>query len=372
MRIQHTILMIICLFFTSLSCEKECKTDCDDTVDFDRKEMVTDITTHYILPAYNTYLNETNSLSNQIDVFVTNPSVSALANCRDHWQSTITAWQSIAFLEFGPAENIGLRSQTNLFPVDTSKIKENINSGNSNLALPSNYVAKGLQSVDYLLYIPNMPDSNLVAYYENSSSAAAYLKAVADELKQNAAKIHTEWQTYQTDFNENTTNNAQGSAVSDIVNALSSHYETFVRKGKVGIPLGVFNGFTQTPMPAHVESYFSEYSNTLLISQMEAMHQFLNGVGIVDNTERMSLNDYADFVEAKKDNQKLSAAINSQIATIIDQVKSLEMPLQQAVIDQPETCKTLYESMQKLVPLLKVDLTSALGVLITYQDNDGD
>ena len=31
-----------------------------------------------------------------------------------------------------------------------------------------------------------------------------------------------------------------------------------------------------------------------------------------------------------------------------------------------------YEKLQQLVPLLKVDLTSALGVLITYADNDGD
>ena len=31
-----------------------------------------------------------------------------------------------------------------------------------------------------------------------------------------------------------------------------------------------------------------------------------------------------------------------------------------------------YQELQKLVPLIKVDMTSALGVLITYQDNDGD
>jgi hypothetical protein len=31
-----------------------------------------------------------------------------------------------------------------------------------------------------------------------------------------------------------------------------------------------------------------------------------------------------------------------------------------------------YEELQKLVPFIKVDMTSGLGVLITYQDNDGD
>ena len=31
-----------------------------------------------------------------------------------------------------------------------------------------------------------------------------------------------------------------------------------------------------------------------------------------------------------------------------------------------------YQELQQLVPYMKVDMTSALGVLITYQDNDGD
>ena len=31
-----------------------------------------------------------------------------------------------------------------------------------------------------------------------------------------------------------------------------------------------------------------------------------------------------------------------------------------------------YAELQRLVPYIKVDMTSALGVLITYQDNDGD
>ena len=31
-----------------------------------------------------------------------------------------------------------------------------------------------------------------------------------------------------------------------------------------------------------------------------------------------------------------------------------------------------YGELQRLVPYIKVDMTSALGVLITYQDNDGD
>ena len=42
-------------------------------------------------------------------------------------------------------------------------------------------------------------------------------------------------------------------AISNIINALCLHYEFYVRRGKVGLPIGVFNGFShQEPRPHSV------------------------------------------------------------------------------------------------------------------------
>jgi hypothetical protein len=43
-----------------------------------------------------------------------------------------------------------------------------------------------------------------------------------------------------------------------------------------------------------------------------------------------------------------------------------------AVNTEQSKVQDLYNEMQKMVVLLKVDLSSALSILITYQDNDGD
>jgi len=46
--------------------------------------------------------------------------------------------------------------------------------------------------------------------------------------------------------------------------------------------------------------------------------------------------------------------------------------LAESVSTQTGKVDKAYAELQQLVVLLKVDMTSVLGVQITYQDNDGD
>ena len=50
----------------------------------------------------------------------------------------------------------------------------------------------------------------------------------------------------------------------------------------------------------------------------------------------------------------------------------LNDPLSSEIMNNKPAVNECYSKMQQLVPYTKVDMTSALGVLITYQDNDGD
>ena len=51
---------------------------------------------------------------------------------------------------------------------------------------------------------------------------------------------------------------------------------------------------------------------------------------------------------------------------------SLNDPLSNEVTTNVSGVATTYQSMQFLVPTIKVDMCAALGVLVTYQDSDGD
>lgn len=366
--------LLLILLSLSQSCKKKNQeTECENNAAFDRKEMVSHMTTQYIIPAYNAYKTKTESLQTAVETFTVNTNLNNLIICQQAWKAVAESWQKIAFLEFGPAENIGLRSQTNIYPVDTVKINSNIGSLNYDLGLPSNYVAKGIQALDYLLYLPNKTNTEIFQYYIDTPNAGTYLKVITNELSVNAIDVSNAWENTATTFINNTSDNAQGSAVSNMVNALSAHYETYVRKGKIGIPVGIFNGFSQTPMPQHAEAYYSGHSITLLVEEINAIEHFINGKPFGDDTDGLGLDDYMTYTKAKKNNIELALSINNHISDILTAVNELgPPPLSESVISKPTESKALYQSMQKLVPLIKVDLTSALGVLITYQDNDGD
>ena len=47
-------------------------------------------------------------------------------------------------------------------------------------------------------------------------------------------------------------------------------------------------------------------------------------------------------------------------------------PLSQGVQGNTAPIEAAYNEIQKLVVLLKTDMPSAMGILITYVDNDGD
>jgi predicted lipoprotein len=369
-------LLFIALVIFNSACKKDPEAEEELIVSpesYDKAGMLTNMANNYIVPAYSTYKVETESLKDLASTFVTTPTIQNLENLRSQWQIGLLTWQDIAFLEFGPAEGISLRGQTNVYPTDTTLINDNIAVGTFNLQLPTNFPAKGFQALDFLLYRPGYSDQALVNFYSNNSGARDYLLAVATELLDNANYVLTQWQSsYSTSFINNNESNSQGSSVSNILNSLSLHYESFVRKGKIGLPAGAFNGFSQAPMPDHTEAFYLGSSLPFAVREMQAISKYINGYSYEENTNGEGLDDYLIYLSAQYNGENLSAFIENQINTIISNLNGLNDPLSNEVLVNSQEVADVYQSMQMLVPSIKVEMTSALGVLITYQDSDGD
>ena len=181
-----------------------------------------------------------------------------------------------------------------------------------------------------------------------------------------------QWISYSDNFINDFETNSQGSSISILVNALCLHYEFYVRRGKIGLPLGVFNGFSQQAMPELVECYHYGESLPFAIRSVQSLKKFINGNNFAGQDEGLGLDDYMDFVNAQQNSNQLSEEINTQMELIITELNNLNDPLSNEVSQNKPAVSTAYDYMQQLVPYIKVDMTSALGVLITYQDNDGD
>ena len=79
-----------------------------------------------------------------------------------------------------------------------------------------------------------------------------------------------------------------------------------------------------------------------------------------------------DFTNALQNGSPLSEVIDNQFSEIFTGLNSLSDPLSNEVVVNQTQGLTVYDKLQQLVPLIKVDMTSALAVQITYQDQDGD
>ncbi len=340
---------------------------------YDRTALLTNYANGYIIPAYKNYKVQCDSLKLVVDSFNAAPNTTTLQNLKLQWEKTLLVWQDVAFLEFGPAANLALRAQTNVYPVDTTQVKANIADGNANLQLSSNFDAKGFQAVDYLISGIKSNSASIVTYYTDSVKVSNYLTTVVTELQNNAATVYSEWNTtYVTNFINNSASNAQGSAVSNVVNALNKHYETYIRKGKIGLPAGVFNGFSQVAMPDHVEAYYYMQSLPFTNRSVNAIEKFIKGEAYAATTNGVGLDDYLAHVQATSSGVALETAILNQIDAIQLKLGTINDPLSNEVSTNNQGVRDVYQELQKLVGKLKIEMTDALDVMITYQDSDGD
>lgn len=373
-KLIRTIFLCGVVFFQS--CKKD--NSSNDTIEpaigeYDRAAMLSNYVDAYILPAYTAYQSENDVLNSKVNDFTGSPSVANLQALKTQWETTLLVWQDVAFLEFGPAEYIALRGQTNVYPVDTTLILANIESGDYNLAASSNFDAKGFQAIDYLLNGVNASEQEVVDFFTNTSNAKTYLQDVVTELKTNATYVFDTWNnTYGSDFKNNNSSNAVGSSVSDMLNAMVQHYETYIRKGKIGLPAGVFNGFSEQAMPGHVEALYYGQSLIFAYRAVTSFQKFVNGDAYDGSTNGEGLDDYLAFVNATSNGQDLEVLIENQLEQIKTDIQSINDPLSDEVENNQQAVKSVYQTMQELVPFLKVETTNALGVQITYQDNDGD
>ena len=126
-------------------------------------------------------------------------------------------------------------------------------------------------------------------------------------------------------------------------------------------------------MPELVECYYYGQSLPFAIRAIESLQKFMNGCNyLIPEENNLGLDDYMDFTNAQQGGSLLSVVIENQFTEIISGLNGLSDPLSNEVVVNNTQGDLVYDKLQQLVPLIKVDMTSALGVQITYQDNDGD
>lgn len=340
-----------------------CKKDEEDgnTSSFDQKGMLTNMRTNVIAPAYANLYTGLTQLKALATAFTTTPNTANLASLKLGYESVYEQYQAVSSFDFGPAADVAFRGMMNTYPVNHGIIEGNIVVGDYNLDAAGNIAANGLPTIDYLLY--SQSDASTIDLFSMDASKenrAAYLHDVIHQMEQTTWLISQDWNTGYGDGFEQNTGTGVGSSVSLLINAMVQDYERYIRDGKVGIPAGVRSlGVTY---PDKVEAYNSAISNTVLKASLVAFQNAFNG------QDGLGLDDYLVWASAAT----VKDGIQLQLQTAITQTQNLPNVMAVAVDANASEVKDLYQSLQQGLIMLKVDMPSALSVLITYQDSDGD
>jgi predicted lipoprotein len=277
---------------------------------FNRASMLTNLSTNIIVPGYVAFQASVSKTDSLVTVFNASTTLSNLTALQTAFKDTYLKWQAVSVFDFGPAGTENLRISVNTFPADVNQINTNISTGSYNLASLSTLPAEGLPGMDYLLFGTGT-DNNAILTAYTTDALAAKRKTYLSAI---SAIIKTK--------------------ATNVLNAWKSTYPaTFI--GAAGTDVG-------------------------------------SSVGVSAQGDGLSFDDYLVSAKATYNNGSLNDAIKAQFVTALADLNALSNPLSAQITTNLTAVTSAYTALQQQTVLLKTDMPSALGILITYGDTDGD
>jgi predicted lipoprotein len=367
---RHLLLFCLIAFATT-----SCDTDGGDTVncDFDAAAMRTNYADGIIIPQLEEWHLSTQVLVSMANYFASQPNAENLVELRITFFASYKVFQEVSSFAYGPGVINGqaFRDMVNTFPTNANIINSQVVAGNVNAAVnPVSTV--GYPALEYLLFgAQGATQAEVVSTFNDGPDAAdrvAYVVSLVQHLNSIAQGQVDGWETYRATF-INASGSGEGSTLEQLVNQFNRDLEN-LKNYKLQIPLGKFNG--GVVIPDQLEGYYSGGSAQLANAQLQALRNIYLGVG-ANGSDGLGLHDYLECLRAGEDaDGLLSEAISDQFQAIADAFMLLEDPLSQQLVNNKPVVNDAYVQLQMMVPLVKREMSSAMGVQISYVSGDGD
>ncbi len=366
MRPYQFLLPAFLLIFASCDTNKNGSTDT-----FDRGVLLQNFADNLIRPAYNDLHSKTLLFHTAVLIFNTTPSVENLNALQSAWQEVYFQWQFANAYNFGPAGEAGLQKglieEIGTFPAGVVKMEANLASGVWNTS-DFNRDARGFPAIEYLIYGAAATPEEIVNVFSQSLNHKAYLAALSENLRDRIATVTDAWNgAYYTEFINNKGTDA-GSSTSQLYNEFVRSFEA-AKNFKLGLPMGKRPGQTQAE-PQLVEAYYSGKSLECLRVHLTSVENIWYGRS-KSGQDGIGFREYLEKVEGGPaliiSTETQLAALRTALAAVADS-PALSVQISNA---NPQL-ETLYTEFQKMTRYFKSDLSSLLGIAITFSSGDGD
>lgn len=315
-------------------------------IDFDRTVFLRTYAERIIIPGYQGLSDSLNQLKEVLD---------DRSAAQAQWKSAYRAFLTVTAFNFGPAEEQvlqkSLTEEIATFPVDADLIRQKMTSGNFNFE-DFRRDSRGFLALEYLLFDDG-------AWNENGREA--YAEACLNDLLERVNSVSNRWPAFKDEFILNDGTSA-GSSTSALYNEFLKSFEG-LKNFKIGLPLGLRPGQTSA-VPENVEAFYSGNSLEFARLHFEVLQQVWSGV---DD------GGFKAYLKSVEGGEALIQATENQIIAVhaaFDDCKPGDFGA--AILDQNPNLIKLHTELQKLTRYFKSDMSSLLGIAITFSSGDGD
>jgi predicted lipoprotein len=336
---------------------------------FDRPAMLRGLADGVIIPSYDSADVAFRELSEAVDQLPdANLTAVDIERVQTGYVRAARAWQRIVTFNFGPAEDdLGtLAQELATFPCDTSEVEQRVQRSDTALR-DFRRDTRGLATVDYLLFARERAATADVFGGAAGAARRAYLRAVVRRMSSEVSAVVTAWKSTYRDVFISRSGTDAGSSVSLLFNEFNKSFE-LLKNFKLGLPLGLRAGQT-TSEPTKVEAYHSGLSLELLREHYTSIRDLWKGA----SRSGSSVPSFRDYLLTVVNGPRLVQDTEAQLARVDAAFDRLGSgPLSQQIVANPQSLIELHTELQKLTRFIKSEMSSLLGISITYSSGDGD
>jgi uncharacterized protein len=335
-----------------------------------RKAVLADIAAKVISPGYTDLDAKCRAMTNAIAQLALAPSQVSLDAARQAWMGVAAAANRLRCFQAGPIVDREYVAAFYYWKIHGSKVDNTIHDPrpiDQAFLKDQGADVKGLFTLEYLLFGQphEAPGETKAAKtpLELLSGADAkrrcdFLLLVARDLEAKAAQLAADWTAPGEKGACGKFASGGQESINLLVNQLAAAVES-ASENRLHFTLDL-------PKPLAGQLYRIEGS---------ASGSSLQGfVATIEGVQKMYLgvggSGLADAV--KPVNPQLDKRLREQFTTAISATQAINAPLEEAVIANRAAIQDASDKMKALEVMFKVDLTSALGVTLTFNSTDGD
>jgi predicted lipoprotein len=366
------------LGFGVQSCNNNSSGPNEDDKKFDRAVFLRETATNLIVPAYRDTRERIAALQSATERFAASPENQTLQEARQAWILAYTTWLRAAPFDFGPAESpFGtLRENIAVFPINPRLTEQFIAESRTDLN-NFNRDTRGLLGIEYLLFAANVQETiRLFTADENAAKRRAYLAAIMNDVKKRVDATAEPWlragdASFVEEFARNN-GTSVGTSTSMLFNEFVKSYEA-LKNFKIGVPFGFRAGQT-VAAPQNIEAPYSQMSLEFMRIHLQIIEDVWAGKTTTATGGTLDFTGFEEYLASVQGGAELITATKNQLTQLKTALENVPTTptLSELITQNHPSLRVLHDEAQKMTRFFKSDMSSLLGISITFSSGDGD